>query len=253
MNRKLFKTITFGIPVVLGCVTACSAISSIESKNSGGDVPPTPDIPDPRPTNYNPLPYEGEQSLLKVNPENGQCLGFIDGFDKNDPKYNSYDTLYIPNTIKSFAERAFQSNIPASVKNIIFEDDSEITEIANCAFFDISHSLKYLEIPEKVASVTYYTFWMDDGDATIYFKNPVDCTLGMAWAGWGFFKNSKIYFKNFVNLPTWTWTDTIKYMYGSAHVYTMGLDSKQIEKFKQWFKNTFPIRDGDKFENIQWN
>ena len=32
MNKKLFKIAICGIPVILGCITACSAISSITSK-----------------------------------------------------------------------------------------------------------------------------------------------------------------------------------------------------------------------------
>lgn len=31
MNKKIFKSITFAIPVVLGCITACSAISSTKT------------------------------------------------------------------------------------------------------------------------------------------------------------------------------------------------------------------------------
>lgn len=34
MNNKLFKTITLSIPVLLGCITACSAISSIKTNDN---------------------------------------------------------------------------------------------------------------------------------------------------------------------------------------------------------------------------
>ncbi|MDE6476780.1 MAG: leucine-rich repeat domain-containing protein [Mycoplasmoidaceae bacterium] len=153
MNRKFFKTFILSPPGIFGCVTACATSSSCSCSSQNSS------IPDPRPTKYNPLPYQGTENVFNVDSD-GQCLGFIDGFDKDDSKYKNYDTMYIPNTIKSFKNNVFQNMIPSSVKNIIFEDNSEVTKIPDCAFYNTSGipSLEYVEIPEKVTSVNYYSF-----------------------------------------------------------------------------------------------
>lgn len=165
MNKKLFKTITFGIPVVLGCITACSAISTHSQTNTFD-------------TTCLPSKY------LQIKEVGGYKV-FVgldyDTYSKEECEDKGYTTLLIPADVEIVEETNFLLpnpsdpyhpiyNLPNSIKTLKFEkgskflaaDDNafaflpfEVLDLSECKnlsivdlfeFFALMPSLKHIEV-----------------------------------------------------------------------------------------------------------
>ncbi len=126
MNKSYLKIAICGIPVALGCITACSAISSIKTNDTTQDVVPS-----------NALPYE----VYDID-ANNVLLGFREGIDLS--RYGGIcNTMQIPARVTSIADTAFferdgeaHTTIPSFITNLTFAENSNCSLIGESAFYN---------------------------------------------------------------------------------------------------------------------
>lgn len=127
MNKKIFKSITFAIPVFLGCITACSAFATSFRSSSEDDVV------------SGTLP----EYVYKFSDDGKTLLGFQGAF-LNNPDSEIYkdnfkdcDTMEIPDEVESIADSAFYSSastIPIFITKLTFAKNSNCSTIGDLAF-----------------------------------------------------------------------------------------------------------------------
>ncbi len=137
MNKKLFKIVICGIPVVLGCITACSALSTIASKEQEEKEV---DLP---------------EEVLAIDEDNA-LTGWnynISWSNKNTyEKYCMCNTLLVPKRVTGIKNYSFYRNIPDFVTTLKFESESLCTKIESNAFWN-DLSLKKIVLPSSLTTI----------------------------------------------------------------------------------------------------
>lgn len=183
MNKKLFKIAICGIPVILGCITACSAISSIKTNDTTQDVVPS-----------NALPYE----VYEID-ESNVLLGFKAGIDLDQYHDGIVNTMEIPSKVTSIDAAAFfenaKSTIPSFIKNLTFGKQSKCTTIGFYSFrlstlivVDLSNATNLEKLIEGaftqcsvLTSVTFPSSLTLIGNYAFYINYSLNSIIWNSW------------------------------------------------------------------------
>lgn len=202
MNKKFFKGLTLAIPVLLGCITACSAFAATSCGCSSSEE------------KINPLPEE----VYNINDSN-TLLGFTDEFLANTDAYDQYNTIEIPVRVKDvyfaafciFDEQQFTpigTKIPPYITKLIFPKKSICWSIAGFAFYGCP-SLTSITLPNSLANLN---------DGAYIFKDCSNLT-SIVWDSFNVVGPSA--FTQFQNVPeigTVEVTNPIDEAHNSAHL-----------------------------------
>ncbi len=161
MNKKLFKIAICGIPVILGCITACSAISSIKTNDTTQDVVPS-----------NALPYE----VYEID-ESNVLLGFKAGIDLDQYHDGIVNTMEIPSKVTSIDAAAFfenaKSTIPSFIKNLTFAENSKCSSIDYNAFNQCSLTSVNLSNCTSLKTISTYVFFQSLSLTSVSFPSSL--------------------------------------------------------------------------------